>query len=63
MVNELWMVDFSPGPFLHLASQKKATPTHLCALIDDHSPVVPHAAYYLKADTRCFHSQQIKDTL
>ena len=56
LVNELWMVDFSPGPFLHLAGQKKATATHLCALLDDHSRVVPHAAYYLKADTRCFHA-------
>jgi len=55
LVNELWMVDFSPGPFLHLAGQKKATPTHLCGLLDDHSRVVPHAAYYLKADTRSFH--------
>jgi len=55
LVNELWMVDFSPGPFLHLAGQKKAVPTHLCALLDDHSRVVTHAAYYPKADTRCFH--------
>jgi len=55
LVNELWMVDFSPGPFLHLAGQKRATPTHLCVLLDDHSRVVPYAAYYLKADTRSFH--------
>jgi hypothetical protein len=55
LVNELWMVDFSPGPFLHLAGQKKVTATHLCAIIDDHSRVLPHAAYYLRADTRCFH--------
>jgi putative transposase len=55
LVNELWMVDFSPGPFLHLAGQKKATATHLCAILDDHSRVLPHAAYYLRADTRCFH--------
>ena len=55
LVNELWMVDFSPGPFLHLAGQKKATATHLCALLDDHSRVLVHAAYYLRADTRCFH--------
>ncbi len=54
-VNDLWMVDFSPGPFLALAGQKKATPTHLCAILDDHSRVVPHAAYYLQADTRSFH--------
>jgi putative transposase len=55
LVNELWMVDFSPGPFLHSAGQKKATATHLCAIIDDHSRVLAHAAYYLRADTRCFH--------
>jgi transposase InsO family protein len=55
LVNELWMVDFSPGPFLLLAGQKKATATHLCAIIDDHSRVLPHAAYYWRADTRCFH--------
>ena len=55
LVNELWMVDFSPGPFLHLPGQKKATPTHLCAILDDHSRVVTHAAYYLRADTRSFH--------
>lgn len=55
LVNELWMVDFSPGPFLHLAGQKKATPTQLCAILDDHSRVVVHAAYYPHGDTRCFH--------
>lgn len=62
LVNELWMVDFSAGPFLHLAGQKKATPTHLCAILDDHSRVVPHAAYYLKADTRSFH-QSFKEAI
>jgi len=62
LVNELWMVDFSPGPFLHLAGQKKATPTHLCALLDDHSRVVPQAAYYLKADTHAFH-QAFKEAI
>lgn len=62
LVNELWMVDFSPGPFLTLAGQKKATATHLCVLLDDHSRVVVHAAYYLKADTRSFH-QSFKEAL
>jgi putative transposase len=62
LVNELWMVDFSPGPFLHLAGEKKATATHLCVLLDDHSRVVPHAAYYLKADTRSFH-QSFKEAI
>jgi len=54
-VNELWMTDFSPGPFLQVAGQKKALATHLCAILDDHSRVVPHAAYYQAADTRSFH--------
>jgi transposase InsO family protein len=54
-VNELWMVDFSPGPFLSVPGQKKALATHLCALLDDHSRVIAHAAYYLAADTRSFH--------
>jgi len=54
-VNELWMVDFSPGPFLALPGQKKSVATQLCAILDDHSRVVAHAAYYLSADTRSFH--------
>lgn len=61
-VNELWMTDFSPGPFLTVPGQKKALPTHLCAILDDHSRVVPHAAYYLTADTRSFH-QTFKEAL
>lgn len=62
LVNELWMVDFSPGPFLHIVGQKKPAATHLCAIIDDHSRVVTHAAYYPKADTRCFH-QSLKEAI
>jgi len=61
-VNELWMADFSPGPFLTLAGQKKALATHLCAMIDDHSRVVPYAAYYTTADTRSFH-QSLKQAV
>jgi putative transposase len=61
-VNELWMADFSPGPFLTLAGQKKPQATHLCAIIDDHSRIVPHAAYYTTADTRSFH-QSLKQAL
>jgi putative transposase len=61
-VNELWMTDFSPGPFLSIAGQKKALATHLCAIIDDHSRVVPHAAYYPTADTRSFH-QSLKEAV
>jgi len=61
-VNELWMTDFSPGPFLTVAGQKKALATHLCAMIDDHSRIVPHGAYYLAADTRSFH-QSLKEAV
>jgi len=55
LVNELWMVDFSPGPFLQVPGQKQALATHLCAILDDHSRVIAHAAYYRRADTRAFH--------
>lgn len=61
-VNELWMVDFSAGPFLTVPTQKKALATWLCAILDDHSRVVPHAAYYLAADTHCFH-QTLKQAI
>ena len=55
LVNDLWMVDFSPGPFLQIPGKKKALATHLCVIIDDHSRLVPYAAYYENADTRAFH--------
>ena len=58
--NDLWMVDFSPGPFLQITP--KPAGTHLCLLIDDHSRLIPFAAYYLAADTRCFH-QTFKQAL
>jgi len=49
-VNDLWVVDFSPGPFLAL--HPKTVPTHLCLIVDDHSRLVPYAAYGLRADTQ-----------
>jgi transposase InsO family protein len=54
-VNDLWMVDFSPGPFLHPPLSGPAFATHLCLIIDDHSRLIPFAAYYLHADTQSFH--------
>jgi len=54
-VNDLWMVDFSPGPFLHPPDQRSALATHLCLIIDDHSRLIPFAAYYLHPDTQSFH--------
>lgn len=53
-VNDLWMTDFSPGPYLHLTPGDKATPTFLCVIIDDHSRLIPYAAYSLRADTQAF---------
>lgn len=54
-VNDLWMVDFSPGPYLRLPNTDELILTQLCLIIDDHSRLVPFAAYYLKADTQAFH--------
>jgi Mu transposase, C-terminal len=61
-VNDLWMTDFSPGPFLHLAGQAKALSTQWCVLIDDHSRLIPYAAYFPHADTRAFH-QTLKEAI
>jgi len=52
-VNDLWMVDFSPGPTLSVGG--KARLTHLCVLVDDHSRLIPFAAYYPQANTEAFH--------
>jgi len=49
-VNDLWMVDFSPGPFL--AVHPKTVATHLCLIIDDHSRLIPYAAYARAANTQ-----------
>ncbi len=52
-VNELWMVDFSPGPIIRAGDL--VLHTQLCVLIDDHSRLIPFAGYYRKADTQAFH--------
>lgn len=51
-VNDLWVVDFSPGPFL--AQHPKTVATHLCLIIDDHSRLIPYAAYGRAANTQAF---------
>jgi putative transposase len=61
-VNDLWMTDFSPGPYLHLAGQTKALGTQLCVIIDDHSRLIPYAAYFLQANTQAFH-QTLKEAI
>lgn len=52
-VNDLWMVDFSPGPSLRV--DNKSHSTQLCVLIDDHSRLLPFGAYYSHANTEAFH--------
>jgi transposase InsO family protein len=52
-VNELWMVDFSPGPTIRTAEGKVLRP-QLCVLIDDASRLIPFAAYYPNGNTEAF---------
>ena len=52
-VNDLWMVDFSPGPVIIV--EGKPMTTQLCVLIDDCSRLIPFAAYYPAANTEAFH--------
>ncbi len=52
--NDLWMADFSPGPKLP-ASDGKLISTHLAVIIDDHSRLLPYAAYYRRETTETFH--------
>jgi transposase InsO family protein len=61
-VNDLWMTDFSPGPYLHPTGNAPTLPTFLCLIIDDHSRLLPFAAYYLRADTQAFH-QTLKEAV
>jgi transposase InsO family protein len=51
--NDLWMVDFATGPTLRVPGGKAVT-TQLCVLLDDHSRLITHAAYYLTGDTATF---------
>ena len=52
-VNDLWMVDFSPGPRLR-TEEGVVLSTHLCILVDDCPRLIPFAAYYPRADTKAF---------
>ena len=52
-VNDLWMVDFSPGPRIR-TEEGKAIRTQLCIIVDDCSRLIPFAAYYLKGNTEAF---------
>lgn len=51
---ELWMVDFSTGPYLPAGPGGKLIRSWLCLIVDDHSRLIPYAAYYPVADTAAF---------
>jgi len=52
--NDLWMVDFACGVTLRSTTGGKVIPTQLCVILDDHSRLIPYAAYYLAGDTASF---------
>lgn len=52
--NDLWMTDFSPGPKL-ITAEGKEVGTHLGLIIDDHSRLIPYAAYYTHENTQSLH--------
>lgn len=51
---ELWMVDFSTGPYIPAGAEGKLVRSWLCLIVDDHSRLIPYAAYYPAADTAAF---------
>ena len=53
-VNELWMIDFSPGPKIRETATGALLATQLSILIDDHSRLIPFAFYCLSANTEAF---------
>jgi transposase InsO family protein len=59
-VNDLWMVDFSPGPKIRQSNE--LLNTQLCVIIDDCSRLLPFAAYYRRADTQALH-QTLKEAV
>ena len=48
------MADFSPGPKL-IAPNGNPLTTQLAVIIDDHTRLLPYAAYYLRESTETFH--------
>ena len=51
--NDLWMTDFAHGPTLR-SPGGAAISTRLCILVDDHSRLIPFAAYYAEENTASF---------
>jgi hypothetical protein len=48
------VVDFACGPTIRPSPDGKAFTTQLCVILDDHSRLITHAAYYLSGDTATF---------
>jgi transposase InsO family protein len=53
-VNELWMIDFSPGPKIRDLESGALLATQLSIIVDDHSRLIPFAFYAPKANTEAF---------
>lgn len=51
-INELWMADFTEGPYL--SEGKKKRKLYLCGCIDDHSRVITGAQWFYRENSEAF---------
>lgn len=52
LVNDIWQSDVLHGPMVQMDGRNKKS--YLIAFIDDHSRLVPHAAFYPAETLKCF---------
>jgi transposase InsO family protein len=50
--NDMWQSDVMHGPYITVDGRQRKT--YLIAFIDDHSRLIPHAAFYLSENLACF---------
>ena len=50
--NDMWQSDVMHGPYVTVDGRQRKT--YLIAFIDDHSRLIPHAAFYLSENLACF---------
>jgi transposase InsO family protein len=50
--NDMWQSDVMHGPYVSVEGRQRKT--YLIAFIDDHSRLIPHAAFYLSENLACF---------
>ena len=50
--NDMWQSDVMHGPYVTVEGRQRKT--YLIAFIDDHSRLIPHAAFYLSENLACF---------